>query len=616
MEKDLKKKIRDKLEMSIKSELKEDLQYEVKKELKLELQNEVKEELKKELQKDTKLELKDELYDDIKKELKEKINNQFSDLDKFLYEITKNLENSKFCKDAAFEILNELKENDYPFRKEKKDIAITLGYLSSVICSTDLKKEDFSKFVDLDMEVIRDNILDFRTYIRDDLFEDLFDKYNVLSENKELKIQNKELRENQKKVILELNDLINKDKIREQLDLSKNYDSNFFKKNICSPELVALFEKYQKEMNLNVNSGLKFTQRFKDYIRSDLEISKSNREIIEQKINIIEEENIIEKYILYYLSNTTYKIDKIIKKIKELKGLTTSYKTIKDLEKKYNLEGRETYRDSKIHPNLNREYFNVINTKEKAYLLGFLYADGWVVQRKDSSKIMGINVNPKDENIIDYFINCVNANISKKSYYTDNRGKDIVHLDICDQRFCNSLIIQGIIPKKSNIIEYPKFIDREKSLSFLLGFFDGDGTQGTTRITCGSKKFLEMIKKTFNISYKIDKDKRKKHSYFLHLGAELFNEMLDNFKNSLPRKRIRLRSIEERLEHSKEGSSKKRLSGILSDVKRDELKNLVWKMPLKDIGKKYGCSGRAISKKCDRLNIKKPPLGYWKKFKK
>jgi hypothetical protein len=608
-----KKEIRKEIEENIRYELKEKLQNEVKEELKLELNKEVREELKKNLFEDTKLELKNELQN----EVKEEINDVYSDLNENLHKITKELDNSKFCYDITVNILNELKENDYPFKKENiKDLTATLGYLSSVICSPEINKEHFSEIVKIKMDVIKDNILDFKKYISDDVFENLFDKYNIISEHKDLKIENKDLREKQKNLSVKLKELIHKEEISAELNQSKSLDSKFFKEKLCSPELIELYENYHMETNLNINSGLKFTQKFKKYINDSKDLSYSEKEKLRKKVEIIANENGIEKYILYYLANTTYKIDKIINKIKDIKGLTTSFKTVKELEKKYNLEDRETYRDSKIHPNLNRDYFNVIDTKEKAYLLGFLYADGWVVLRKNESKIMGINVNPKDESIIDYFMDSVNANISKKAYYTDNRGRDIVHIDICDQRFCKALIKQGIVPKKSNIIEYPNFDDKEKSLSFLMGFFDGDGTQGTTRITCGSKKFLEQIKEHYNLPYKIDKDKRKKNCYFSHLGAELFNEMLDNFSNSLPRKRIRLCTEEERLERSKKGSSIKRLSGILSNVKKEELEELVWKKPLKEIGKLYGCSGRAISKKCDKFGIKKPPLGYWKKLKK
>jgi len=413
--------------------------------------------------------------------------------------------------------------------------------------------------------------------------------------------------------ILKLKEMINNEEIRKQLDLSKNFDSNYFKNNLCSLDLVDLYEEYHNETKFNANSGLKFTHRFKKYIKDHKTLSNSEKYELKRKIDLIEKDNNLEKYILYFLANTTYKIDKIINKIKDIKGLTTSYKTVKELEKKYNLEVRETYRDSRIHPNLNKDYFNVIDSKEKAYFLGFLYADGWIVVQKDGIKTMGININPKDESIIDYFIDCVNANISKKAYYTDSRGLDIVHIDISDQRFCNTLIKQGIIPKKSNVIEYPKFDNRKISLSFLLGFFDGDGTQGTTRITCGSKKFLEQIKEKYNLPYKLDKDKRKKNCYFLHLGAELFNEMLDNFKNSLQRKRLRLCNNEDRLERSKKGSSTKKNSGILANVKKEVFEELVWKMPFIEIGKLFGCSGRAISKKCDNFGIKKPPFGYWKK---
>ena len=226
---------------------------------------------------------------------------------------------------------------------------------------------------------------------------------------------------------------------------------------------------------------------------------------------------------------------------------------------------------------------------------------------------MGINLHPKDEYIIDHFIESVKANISKKSYYTDNRGKEIVHIDINDKRFCNYLLKQGLKPKKTLNFDFPTLGSREKSLSFLLGFFDGDGTQGTTRITSGNRKFLYQIKEKFQLDYKIEKDKRKKNCYNLHLGAELFNEMLDNYERSLHRKRIKFFTKEERLERARKACIAKTQSGKLSDLTKEKLEKLVWEMPFIEIGKLYKCSGRSVSKRCEKFGIQKPPPGYWRR---
>ncbi len=117
-------------------------------------------------------------------------------------------------------------------------------------------------------------------------------------------------------------------------------------------------------------------------------------------------------------------------------------------------------------------------------------------------------------------------------------------------------------------IEVPK--EKIGRLAFLLGFFDGDGKQGTTRITTNSQLFLFDIKTLFGIKKVINtfeyktKSGEKKVSYRLHLGADFFNEMLDNYNNSLSRKRMRFKGSE--------GPRKFKFT-------KKELKTLVWEMP-------------------------------------
>jgi len=56
-----------------------------------------------------------------------------------------------------------------------------------------------------------------------------------------------------------------------------------------------------------------------------------------------------------------------------------------------------------------------------------------------------------------------------------------------------------------------------------------------------------------------------------------------------------------------------RLSLQKFDISKDELSELVWKLPTTKIAKMYNVSDKAISKRCEKYNIKKPPRGYWSK---
>lgn len=50
-------------------------------------------------------------------------------------------------------------------------------------------------------------------------------------------------------------------------------------------------------------------------------------------------------------------------------------------------------------------------------------------------------------------------------------------------------------------------------------------------------------------------------------------------------------------------------------IETSELSKLVWEYPTSVLSKMLGVSDTAIAKRCRRLNIKKPPRGYWAKQK-
>ncbi len=51
------------------------------------------------------------------------------------------------------------------------------------------------------------------------------------------------------------------------------------------------------------------------------------------------------------------------------------------------------------------------------------------------------------------------------------------------------------------------------------------------------------------------------------------------------------------------------------DISREELEKLVWERPTKIVAKEFGISDVALTKRCKRMGIVKPPRGYWNKRK-
>jgi len=66
-----------------------------------------------------------------------------------------------------------------------------------------------------------------------------------------------------------------------------------------------------------------------------------------------------------------------------------------------------------VHPSLKAAYFHAVNTKEKAYWLGFLYADGFITRTQRAVQIR-LRLRIDDKDTIDRFCRCLGLDKSKK----------------------------------------------------------------------------------------------------------------------------------------------------------------------------------------------------------
>lgn len=122
----------------------------------------------------------------------------------------------------------------------------------------------------------------------------------------------------------------------------------------------------------------------------------------------------------------------------------------------------------------DHNFFETIDTEEKAYWLGFMYADGNVRKHRNQSVIQ-IKVN--DQEIIEKFIKSINGDMSV-SYYTNQIGKTISAIHLTSDKMFDDLIKQGCIPNKSLVLTFPNKHQVPENLinHFIRGYFDGDGS--------------------------------------------------------------------------------------------------------------------------------------------
>jgi intein/homing endonuclease len=127
---------------------------------------------------------------------------------------------------------------------------------------------------------------------------------------------------------------------------------------------------------------------------------------------------------------------------------------------------------------LNERYFDVIDTENKAYFLGLLYADG--CNHTNGKKKISIALQEQDKEILSKF--------SKELYGDEflyfrngrNGGKNQFVLYINSAHISDKLAELGCIARKSLILKFPEWlIDPELQKHFMRGYFDGDGSLGS-----------------------------------------------------------------------------------------------------------------------------------------
>jgi hypothetical protein len=282
-----------------------------------------------------------------------------------------------------------------------------------------------------------------------------------------------------------------------------------------------------------------------------------------------------------------------------------------------------------VHPNLDVNYFHKISTKERAYWLGFLYSDGCMTRTQRAVQIR-FELGRDDEDVLDRFCECLGLEKRRKENRIHrNVERETVEIRFACKEMSNDLMKHGLVLRKSKIIKFPRLSDRNLELAFLLGYYDGDGQQNTTRISSGNIRFLKRIKRRFNLPYRIQVTKGKREIYdrsingvvyYMNLGPELFNQMMTNCADSMPRKRWFPCDSMERAHRAAEASTpemtrrRKELQSNWRAITKDELEKLVREMPLRQIAFKYNVSNSTnVTRKCKKLGISIPKRGYWLK---
>lgn len=125
---------------------------------------------------------------------------------------------------------------------------------------------------------------------------------------------------------------------------------------------------------------------------------------------------------------------------------------------------------------LNESYFDEIDTPNKAYILGFLYADGYN-NRINNSIVLSLS--KEDREILEKISKEVGSNkpLFESDYVNKNDGTErhMLILTMASKHMCEALEKWGLTQNKTFTITFPDFLREDLIPHFVRGYFDGDG---------------------------------------------------------------------------------------------------------------------------------------------
>ena len=187
----------------------------------------------------------------------------------------------------------------------------------------------------------------------------------------------------------------------------------------------------------------------------------------------------------------------------------------------------DSYMCMKKHYTFDENYFDSIDTEDKAYILGLLFADGYNNERRGT---ITLSLQERDREILDKISWSMNSTkplqfIDMKKYHTGKSHQNQYRLNLCSRHTSQVLNKLGCFQAKSYSCRFPNFISSTLLRHFIRGYFDGDGcisyTYNNKQRPCGSVSFvgsasfckslsgyLRLLKINAKVSYNCHSDKR------------------------------------------------------------------------------------------------------------
>lgn len=206
----------------------------------------------------------------------------------------------------------------------------------------------------------------------------------------------------------------------------------------------------------------------------------------------------------------------------------------------YFLNSHIELKGHKIGKNSDNKYFSNINSCDKAYFLGLIFADG-SIKSSNNKKNLSITLTETDSYILELFNEYANLNsnlfVSHKEDLKPRKG-----LSIHSSQIYDDLINLGVEENKSKkLMTIPKI--RKKLIPhFIRGYFDGDGIAKSNGYIgfCGDYNMLSFIKEELIKECNVNNNKitfnKSNNIYYIQWSSKkdrnaIFNYLYKNKKD-------------------------------------------------------------------------------------
>lgn len=196
---------------------------------------------------------------------------------------------------------------------------------------------------------------------------------------------------------------------------------------------------------------------------------------------------------------------------------------------------------------VNENYFESIDSDEKAYWLGFLSADGYIYEKRG---YVVLELQKDDYLHIEKFKKAISATYPIKEI-VHKLDKDYIHyrITITSKKMIDDLAKYNVVQNKSLTFSPPENIDKKYMNYWIAGYMDGDGCvrQAKTRMKIdftGTYETLSFIKDYFHSDNKISLEHRCKNTYKFTLDVDnsekyLYDIKYNELSYALERKKMR-----------------------------------------------------------------------------